>query len=170
MNDETNPRAAPPPRSAEETLRRAVWLWRCCLGLPFLYLGIAALVERIWFEPNSHFGFWPMREEHFNRLILSFGFLALVSQGVLIFLRMLFEDRMEEVRLMRARVAELYWKRTLYMAACADVVSGLGLVAFLIHADWMPLVGFCICSYFLYAQAYPRARLLDDPGKGSRES
>ena len=145
----------------ETVLRRARWMWRVCLLLPFLYMGIAWLVAHFFFHKTYSFGFWPMAAATHRKVLIGFGLLALCAQVVVIFLHQTFQSRIRQVRLIPPEAAQLYWRRTLYMAVCADFVSGLGLIAFLLNADWTALVGLCIFSYFLYVQAYPRARFLE---------
>ena len=153
----------PPPHDfledPQETIARARRLWRICLALPFLYLVLAWLIDRHFFKAGI--GFWPMPAPVYRIVLSGFVCGAAIIQMLVLGLHLTFQRRIREVRLVLPRVAHLYWRRTLYIALCADIVSGLGLIAFLIHADWEALVGFCLFSYLLYIQAYPRARFLE---------
>ena len=113
-------------------------------------------------RPDGVPGFWPMRDTTYYGVIAVFGLLSIAAQIGIVVLRATYGRRIRLERLIVSRVAELYWKRTLYMAACADLVSSLGLIAFLMRANWHALVAFCIWSYLLYAQVYPRGRFMDE--------
>jgi hypothetical protein len=156
------PSIFPDPSSDDPpaTLRRARRLWQLCLMLPFVYVGAAFAIDRLFF--TSGFGFWAVTPTVYRRILLVFAALAVCAQVALVVLHRHFQARIREVRLSPARAALLYHRRTIYMAACADAVSGLGLIAFLINADWMALIVFCVVSYFLYVQAYPRGRFVTD--------
>lgn len=157
----TNPEPEPLERSEALILfHRTQWLWRFCLCLPFFYLGIAWLVERIWFLPTSRAGFWPLTPAARGGLLILFGGVAVGTQAAVALVHRSFAGKLEAPDLSPKRMAELYWKRTLYLAACADTVSGLGLIVFLLIGHWTALAAFCGYSYLIYAQAYPRARLL----------
>ncbi len=142
---------------ADALIRRAQWMWRGCLLLPFIYLGIAFLLNHFWFVPHRFgAGLWPMRSESFNVLLGVFGALAAGSQAAHYVYRKRFNERIARERLKPMAAAKLYWKRTIYLVCCADLVSGLGLVAFLLNAHWNALIAFCLISYLLYIQSYPR--------------
>jgi len=157
-------RNRPSPLSSgnpQEALSRARWLWRCCLILPFLYIGFAAAVHHLLFAQKMPFGFWPMGDKAYRGILFAFCIIAVLAEAAILGLRYFFQKKLNEVRLIPIRASELYWQRTLWMLLCADLVSGLGLIAFLLRADWMALIVFCIVSYLLYIQAYPRGRFLE---------
>lgn len=102
-----------------------------------------------------------MGDKAYHSILVAFGIMAFLAEGGILSLRYYFQKKLNEVRLMPVRAAGLYWQRTLWMLLCADLVSGLGLIAYLLRGDWMALIAFCIVSYFLYIQAYPRGRFLE---------
>ncbi len=148
----------------EEIITRTRLMWRMVLFLPFLYIGVALLIERTFFIPDEKIGFWAIREVNYQRTLMLFVLLAILLQATLQIIRIVFQKKIEAVRLIPVKTAILYWKRTYLMTACADTVCVLGFILFLIRADWRPLIGFCIFSYFLYIQATPRARHLENQG------
>ena len=152
-----NPEPPPPVGDARGILRRAQWLWTACLFLPFVYLGLAWIVESVWFARNEGFGFWPLRAAHYRILLGALAACAVGSQAAILVLHRRYAGRIRDARLRPALAATLLLRRTFYMAAWTDLVSGLGLVAFLFNADWNALIAFCACSFLLYAQIHPHA-------------
>jgi hypothetical protein len=144
-------------------LLRTQFLWRLCLCLPFVYVGAAWLVEHVWFPAGKPPGFWPMSPTGFEILMGAFGGAVAGVQAAFVLVHRSYARRLRLPGLSLYQIAYLYWKRTLYLVAFADVASGLGLIAFLIQGSWTALLVFCMCSYVLYLQAYPRARLLCGP-------
>jgi hypothetical protein len=144
-------------------LLRTQFLWRLCLCLPFVYVGAAWGVERVWFPVGKPPGFWPMSPAGFALLMGAFGGAVAGVQAAFVLVHRSYARSLRQPGLSLYQIAHLYWKRTLYLVAFADVASGLGLIAFLIQGSWTALLVFCMCSYVLYLQAYPRARLLCGP-------
>jgi hypothetical protein len=153
MSDSQEPMSL--PDDAETILRRTHWMWRAFLGMPFVYLLLGKFVESVWFESERDGGFWPLQPEGYRVLLVVLGVLAVGAQVALLVLRSRFNQRMHDAGPHSAVAAQLGWKRIFYLGACADAVSGLGLVAFLFNADWNALMAFCACSYLLYMQAFP---------------
>jgi hypothetical protein len=144
-------------------LLRTQFLWRLCLCLPFVYVGAAGGVEHWWFPAGGVPGFWRMSAAGFAVLMGAFGGAVAGVQAAFVLVHRSYTHRLRQPGLSLYQIAYLYWKRTLYLVAFADVASGLGLIAFLIQGSWTALLVFCMCSYVLYLQAYPRARLLCGP-------
>jgi len=155
MSDGLDPFSLPEGMEAEAIRRRTLWLWRFFLGMPFVYLLLAKLIDSVWFDSNRGFGFWPLRSEAYRILLGILGFLAVGAQVVLLLLRSHFNRRIRNERSDPVVAAQLARQRTFYLGACADTVSGLGLFAFLFNGDWNTFIAFCACSYLLYMQAFP---------------
>ena len=146
---------------SDRMVHRAQWTWRLCLLLPFCYLGIAWLVDG-WFFTTARHGFLPMRRDIVQMVISVLGGLAVAAQLTILLLRHKFAAALRRKESSKVETAYLYWKRTLWLVCCADIPSGLGLIQFLLFGDWTILIVFSACSYLLYAQAYPRARILTE--------
>ncbi|HBF35311.1 TPA: hypothetical protein DDW35_12190 [Candidatus Sumerlaeota bacterium] len=160
-DDDEYPNSDPEIDFSERTLHRAQWTWRMCLLLPFCYLGIAWLVEK-WCFDAAHHGFLPLRRDKIDIFISIFAGLVVAAQITLILLRSRFAAVLHRRESSKMETAYLYWKRTLWLLCCADIPSGLGLILFLLFGYWCLLIAFSVCSYLLYAQAYPRARILTE--------
>ncbi|MBN1868511.1 hypothetical protein JW916_14610 [Candidatus Sumerlaeota bacterium] len=160
----------PPPQDSSpdptEPIRRARLLWHLCLVLPFVYIGIAEIVDRFLFAPNNGLGLWPMRSDSYDWTIRILIALVVAIQVGVVVLHLVFARRIRICSLIPARAARLYWWRTAAVAACGDTVTFFGLIVFLLSARWPPLLGCCIYAYIVYAQAYPRAHLVEDPQAG----
>lgn len=131
-------------------------LWRGCLVLPFVYIGLALIVESIWFEPQRPRGFLALSRDSLEVLISVFGGLAVGAEVGVLLVRRHFVRAIEIGRSMPGVVAALYWRRTVWMCTIADTVCMLGFLIFLSNREWTPMVLFCGLSYFMYAQSYPR--------------
>jgi hypothetical protein len=164
-------RETPPPDRPDEAdqpdwrtrLDRARRFWQFCLFLPFVYLLVGWGAEALWF-PGGKKGLWPSVDPSLYRGILSLlGGVVFGAQTALMLIRKRHADLLDEAADNPDRMAKIYWRRTLYMAGCSDLVSFFGLLGFLVKGHWFVIVGLCGFSYILYAQAYPRAILLDRP-------
>lgn len=151
-----------PEQSLQERLiHRSQWTWRLCLLLPFCYLGIAWLVDGCWFS-GARRGFLPMRGDMERLTVALVGGFTFSAQIGIVLLRRRFGEILKKKNHSKIEVAYLYWKRTLWLVCCADIPSGLGLILFLLLGNWNYPMAFCACSYVLYAQAYPRARIITE--------
>ena len=110
----------------------------------------------------------PQRRGVVEMFIAVFAGLAVAAQITLILVRGKFSVALQRHETSRMETAYLYWKRTVWLLCCADIPSGLGLILFLLFGYWCVLIPFCGASYFLYAQAYPRARLLTETPPAKR--
>lgn len=160
MSDPQEP--IPPYEDAQTIIRRARRLWLVCLGLPFVYLGVGLLVKQYFFTVKYPAGFFPLNRAQFWTVLDAFIALALCAELAILLVRHFFKKKLAIVRLIQGRAAELYWRRTRYLAACCDFVSILGLIFFLLTASGPALIGFCVFSYLLYAQSYPAAHFVDE--------
>ncbi|MFW5870584.1 MAG: hypothetical protein ACOCVL_02850 [Candidatus Sumerlaeota bacterium] len=145
----------PEPQNDPEIMRRVVlsqWLWKACLGFPFLYLLIAWGLEKAFFQG---YGFWPLHSETYMKVLAGFIAAAVTMQVILFFIHRHFTQKILDYRLRPHVMATALWRRTMYGAMCGDTVSALGLVLFLFNADWSALIFFCLGSYVLYGQITP---------------
>ena len=166
MENPDRPSPNDPSLDPNEPIRRARVFWHICLFLPFVYIGIGLIVDRFVFIPNNGVGFWPMQQRSYDRLVYCLIVLVILAQGGVLVAHGIFARKILAHRLIPWKAARYYWLRTLVVAACADSVTLFGLIVFLLSAQWEPLLGCCIYAFIVYAQAYPRAHLLDEPGNG----
>ncbi|MFP4379333.1 MAG: hypothetical protein ACLFUS_02430 [Candidatus Sumerlaeia bacterium] len=160
MSPGDNPQAPEEQPLWETRIARVRLLWQICLFLPFLYLLLCLGIENIW-KGNPKSGLWPTLSEEAYRSILSvLGGLCFGAEVALLLIRQRFALIIEANKSDLDSMARVYGRRTFLMAACADFVSFMGLIAFLLRGHWIVLSVFCAASYLLYAQAYPRASKL----------
>jgi hypothetical protein len=158
MHEEFDPRDYPwVSDDPDVTVRRLHWMWCGCLLLPFLYLVCAFLMDRFWFVHRNGLGLWPLREVQRWTAYGLYGILAMAAHLYSVWIRRRYEDAVIDARLRPSLLSILVWKRSVRQFICADLISFLALVSFLVDADWNALTVLCFCSYLLYAQAYPHA-------------
>lgn len=140
-------------------LRRAEWLWRGCMCLPFVYLLFCKWIDVIWLEPRG--GGLLMASDEAYRVGLGIVIcLAVADQFFVIGVHRHFAKRIGLVREDVVACARLFHKRTFVLAACSDSICFLGVCLFFLFGDWNTLTAFCLTSYLFYAQAFPHARCL----------
>jgi hypothetical protein len=156
MHEEFDPRDYPwVSDDPDVTLRRVQWMWRGCLLLPFLYLILAFLMDHFWFVHRNDLGLWPFREAQHGVAYGIYAALVLAAQAGMVWVRRQYVDSIIDARLRPPLLSVLIWKRSVRQFICADLISFLALMSFLMDADWNALTVLCFCSYLLYAQAYP---------------
>lgn len=139
-------------------LRAPLRLWRFCLFLPFLYVGLGWWADRSLFEGEP--GWFRLEGAASHGLLAGLALLVLATEGVLLVLRRRFRLSAQKLGADFPRWQNLYWKRTLYMAGCADTVCFLGLAHFLLQGNWIAFFVCLAAAYLFYAQAYPRGEQL----------
>jgi O-antigen ligase len=133
-------------------------MWSMCCVTPILYLVIAQVITTNVFAWRETPGFFHVGNEAYRYLLMGVLGLALLAQGLIVYVRRFYERRMRSGSRHAAKLLQCYLKRTLFLVILSETTVLSGFILFILNGQLAAVFATGLVGLLYYAQSYPSER------------